>query len=367
MKTSHRQFFLHLGLGALSLVLAVTVLAAAEIHLRRYYRVPPPYNFVFSPREVMIKGFFRRSRVPRANDPSPRIFCIGGSSTHGHLVASRASYPALLQVLLDEGGVPATVYNFGIPGASSYGSSSVIRNIIPRFKPDFVVIHDGYNDLPAVTRKLGDDLYGFFRFDYRTGFDPYIRNPLMEYVVSFIRYNFCGFRTLFFARRNGDGGLASGIYQLNLKELKGSSEEILRENQLRAYEFVLNEFAAIQYCLDHKIKVIVVLEPRIRPNFHDPYWHTAFADERIGELLRSCHEKQQEFFYQCLKEKFPRNLDFQILDLRQTFRENPENYMYDECHLNATGNGVVAMDLMRLIIAMQQLEEKENAQKTDRI
>lgn len=75
------------------------------------------------------------------NDPNV-VVCMGDSITEGYLVAAADSYPAQLAGIIGK-----TVHNRGVGGArSSYGAST-IDGVLSRYKPGYVLILFGANDV----------------------------------------------------------------------------------------------------------------------------------------------------------------------------------------------------------------------------
>jgi lysophospholipase L1-like esterase len=75
-----------------------------------------------------------------------RILCVGDSHTYGAMVRPASAYPEQLERVLRRHGIPATVFNLGIPGQSS----RQVRNRLPpqlaAYRPDVVVLWAGVND-----------------------------------------------------------------------------------------------------------------------------------------------------------------------------------------------------------------------------
>lgn len=91
--------------------------------------------------------------------PTIRIAFIGGSTTAGPRSRHLGSYPNLIEERLQRAGLPVEVMNCGGVGWSSAENLVHYALSIQDYAPDWVVIHQGGNDVPA-------RLYRDFRPDY---------------------------------------------------------------------------------------------------------------------------------------------------------------------------------------------------------
>ena len=107
------------------------------------------------------------------------------------------------------------------------------------------------------------------------------------------------------------------------------------------------EIDTINYCLDNNIKVIIILEPLIKP-LHTPLG-TGFRDIKTGFISSKCHEIQQQLYFMYLMSKYRDNKNVKILDMRRIFENNYEELFYDECHLNAKGNYLKAAIIYKVL------------------
>ncbi len=82
------------------------------------------------------------------NQADPLIVCLGDSCTFGFRVDQGETYPRQLQAFLRAHGLPhAVVLNCGVPGYSSFQGARVAEQLLPRLRPDFVIMAFGANDL----------------------------------------------------------------------------------------------------------------------------------------------------------------------------------------------------------------------------
>jgi len=336
------------NLWALSIGIILTVLLVfgIETFLRFRYKSPGKFSYSLNSELLSHVFLFNRSFLPHSTDPAPRVFCLGGSTTNGCSMPIKKSYPNILYTLFKFRERSGTAYNFGVSGVNSVSTNSFIKNILPKYKPSCVVIHDGYNDLPVVIAKLDNDLYSYIRPDYRKPYNPYIKNGFIRHVASLIRCNFYATRrcVLRFVsnklQRAGD--LFLGFDYKRYKQYEGRSEDIFQENNKRLRIMLEEEIDSIDYCLKNGIKVIVIIEPYIKPLHFVPPYGSGFRDKDVGHILSECHKKQQTIYLMALAKRYKGVRDIAILDMREIFKGRYDELFYDECHLNGKGNLIKA-------------------------
>jgi len=78
-----------------------------------------------------------------------RIFVVGGSTTFATGVSNNESPPAYLQEKFDVTDLSfnVEVINAGVPGAWSKVESKFVKERLLEFRPDLLIIYDGYNDV----------------------------------------------------------------------------------------------------------------------------------------------------------------------------------------------------------------------------
>ncbi|MEY2427236.1 MAG: hypothetical protein QOJ40_121 [Verrucomicrobiota bacterium] len=92
--------------------------------------------------------FFPAQEFPATKPPNTfRIFCLGGSTVHGHPYQSPTAFPAWLQIEL-AGADPARAYqaiNCGGVSYASYRLRPIVREILD-YQPDLIIIATGENE-----------------------------------------------------------------------------------------------------------------------------------------------------------------------------------------------------------------------------
>ena len=344
-KTIYPQYGNAIAIG-FGILFVLLIILSIETALRFHYNDAGKFFYSFSPELLNHVEMFKRSPIPHAIDPYPRVFCLGGSTTNGCNMPIQYSYPNLLDSIFKKEKKSGSAYNFGISGVNSVTTNFFIKNILPRYKPSCVVIHDGYNDLPIVIKKLGDNKYQYITPDYNTPFNPYIKNPILRYLTSFVKFNLRSIRRFLvtFVKKNlhmgGDLFLGFDYKKYPLKE--GTTEDIVNESKKRLKIMLETEVDSVNYCFKNGIKVIIIIEPYIKPYHFVAPFTTGFRDKEVGPILSDCHKLQQTVYLMTLVKNFKDSKDIKILDMREVFKDRYNELFYDECHLNGKGNAYKA-------------------------
>ena len=95
------------------------------------------------------QGFRGPEFEPEAEKNKIRVLCVGDSCTFGLNVPEAQTYPSQLQSMLDSafGTGRFRVVNAGVMGYSSFQGRRFLQRMLPFYRPHFVVIYYGNNDL----------------------------------------------------------------------------------------------------------------------------------------------------------------------------------------------------------------------------
>ncbi len=106
------------------------------------WKMRPGFDFGEGFEPLNGRGF--RGPMPDEGAGGFRVACIGDSVTFG---GTDATYPALLEEELERRlGRPVTVYNFGVPGYSSWQGRKLLPRVLEEYQPHAVVVLFGWND-----------------------------------------------------------------------------------------------------------------------------------------------------------------------------------------------------------------------------
>jgi lysophospholipase L1-like esterase len=90
-------------------------------------------------------GYREREIGPR-REGVRRAVVIGDSYAFGWAVAVEDAFPRRLEELLNGAGIPAEVLNLGVPGYGTTAELEVVREALPKYRPDLVIMTYVMND-----------------------------------------------------------------------------------------------------------------------------------------------------------------------------------------------------------------------------
>ena len=160
-------------LGALAALafgeVALRLLRPPQLAVVRYpciYRPDPELGFRYLPGatgqvaahfeidnrvEINSLGFY--DAEPGPDEAAPRVLVVGDSFTAAMNVERPAVWTAVLERALRDGGQPrADVVNLGLDGTGTDVHAALLREYVPRFSPDTVLIAFYANDVVDVMR-----------------------------------------------------------------------------------------------------------------------------------------------------------------------------------------------------------------------
>jgi lysophospholipase L1-like esterase len=179
---------------------------------------------------------FRTKEIPKKKAQNAfRIFVMGDSTAFGWGVNQEERYSELLEKKLNEvsGGLRYEVYNFGIPGYSSYHGRRQFDHYVLKYSPDMVILSFGAND----SRKVPQDVKKVLRQS------AFIEN-LKDFLAGFKTYRF--FRKIVFSiynpfdkYRSGKQKVAETEEFVTTWEFQQNLEHIIRTGRENGVETVL--------------------------------------------------------------------------------------------------------------------------------
>jgi hypothetical protein len=104
-----------------------------------------------------------RTRPAAAGD-GVYVLCVGDSHTYGSMVGPDQAYPEQLERILRRHGVPATVYNMGLPGQSTRQVLDRLPAQIVTYRPSLILVWGGVNNYWNLKGRENDPDGPRFRF-----------------------------------------------------------------------------------------------------------------------------------------------------------------------------------------------------------
>jgi hypothetical protein len=291
--------------------------------------------------ERNMRTIFNRGEPLDKNLNKKIIFSLGGSTTHGLKASKTSSYPYLTEQIINDNVDNYKVSNYGVVGISSFSTNKFIKDLLVNYSPYLITIHNGYNDLPLIYKKINEDNYEVFTSN-SLPFYPLYTN----YLQPFFRYNFWQIRNLLFDNLEfiskiipNENKIFLGYEPSSLTNQIISESEIIKLNNKNTETFIKIEEDTIKFAIKNRIKLLYILEPEIIPNWYP--LGTGFRDPKTAEIQKKNHINQQNALYNLLI-KYENTGYIYYVDARKLLSKNYKKYFYDELHLNHEGNKVIA-------------------------
>ncbi|MDP3938859.1 MAG: GDSL-type esterase/lipase family protein [Deltaproteobacteria bacterium] len=122
-------------------------LTVFEPHPRRMFTLSPGKEALFVGEEFATEvrigpdGLRHPALLPAEEAPQPRILALGDSFTFGYGVEAEESWPARLEARLRATGFPvAEVINAGVVAYAPDQELDLLRELLPRVRPDLVIV-----------------------------------------------------------------------------------------------------------------------------------------------------------------------------------------------------------------------------------
>ena len=251
-----------------------------------------------------------------------RIFMVGGSTIYGAGATSDdKTIPGYLQKKFDEINLKVEVINAGISGAESNREMYLIKNFLHKYKPDLIVVYDGWND------SEGDIILEEFEYNVNDEQDinenifkfknfPYYRTPFVIYDILF--------------------GEKRDFYKvINEDEISVRTE--LWKNRMK-------NICEINY--KNQVKTALFIQPILGTG------NKTYSSDELSMLPKSEEYKTPLKVLDSLANQMPYLSTYceKTFDLRNIFDGINEPVFYDLGHMSDFGNKIVAEKIFEEII-----------------
>lgn len=260
------------------------------------------------------------------------IAILGGSVVWGHGVSRDQTMASHLEQALAEGRSNRfEVLNFGISGYTSSSELVLLAHKVIRYRPDHVVIFDGWNDFGA---RDYIPHYGPILRMYKTVLDQ------ANYGVSSLRMSL---NNVLFSTYSGR--ILSYLFNLSKgDEFIETARSAVAQDMERSILLPNGEWTHANYSNNLKAMAGILYEFGIASTFiFQPYNKAIFEQEkRDGEIYR---EFEHAFFGACVETN---SACFSFLELFRTSKIEPETFL-DIVHFTYFGNNVIGTTIAGLI------------------
>ena len=270
-----------------------------------------------------------------------RVAVVGDSYVHGAFIDVDQGFPKQLQSVMNENGVRAEVYRFGMDGAPLSQYLHMLRNTVVDYRPDLVIIPLIHNDFDEIYRMIGSrynssflkitrDVAGHAQEiaprDFRPGLADLLRNFR---TFRYLYYETGAYLNLKkYVNRLFWGGNAEHRAEfissaIDIRNIKNEDENI------RFYtRYVLSQFKALSE--QHQFKLLFVMDG-VREAVYEG---RAVADYEVGKL-------------NVVAAELCRELNLPFIDLQNNFRDHfakrAQRFEFPfDWHWNELGNKIVA-------------------------
>jgi hypothetical protein len=343
--TRRKKLVFALVAMALASTVSLIALLIVDVYLHGRYERSAGYN---------VWGY----RGPRVSDKKPgelRIAMLGGSTAFGYGVNWEEAIPAQLERLLSSPSGPTTVVNLGYNNEGAYSLRFTLEDYL-WLDYDIAILYEGYNDVvlnpPEANRQVFRRDSPVFRW---TGYLPIFPVIFKEKAASLrsggevaAAYKDAS-KTVFrpgLAARGAAGVLSAAVsvgdaleHQLNAVSASAHRAAPAAPGSDCEYPWTIycqSMAAAIEFARAHGVTVIVVGQPQFPP--------------QTARQLR--HDHQQEQLARMIARKFGVDRDVHYVSMRGVVDLTDPSKSFDQMHLTAEGNRLVAE---RLAGAMRAL------------
>lgn len=324
------------------------------------------------------QGFRKDRDVPVEKPPNTiRIFFLGGSTAYG----AETSYPEidgrysriynnqLIDYYLEQelnAALPSRhweVINAATMEYRLHQQLALIESALLRYRPDYVILMDGYNDVFQISKATTDyDAYAatphWEEFDALA--NPQSARSFLFFTSTWLRANSVLYRSLsdhvqirsrFAERQTAARGREFGnrvrLWDLSPQE---QAQFALSLSQIGSYVHVARQIHRI---LDlDGIKTVFLLQPVLILS-HKPFTE---SEQRMFDYNRRINGPLLTYDYEQLYSKIASSMaaaaaqdGFRFLDLTDLFDSMPDQAFTDYCHLTPAANRLVAEHLFQFL------------------
>ena len=343
--TRRKKMMFALAAIALASSVSLLCLLMVDVYLHGRYERSAGYN---------VWGY----RGPRVADKKPgelRVVMLGGSTAYGYGVNWEDAIPAQLERALTSASMPATVVNLGYNNEGAYSLRFTLEDYF-WLDYDAAILYEGYNDVvlnpPEANRQVFRRDSPVFRW---TGYLPIFPMIFREKAAALRSGGETGAaytdasKTVFrpgIAARGAAGVLSAAVsvgdaLEQQLNAMSSAPHRVVPAESSDDCEYPWTIYcqsiaSAIDFARARGVTVIVVGQP-----------------EFPAETARQArHDQQQQQLARMIERRFKADRDVHYLSMRGTVDLTDSSKSFDQMHLTAEGNRLVAQ---RLAAAVREI------------
>jgi len=283
-----------------------------------------------------------------------KVLAVGGSTTICTYLDDKETWPAILDSLLDRGGIETWVGNIGKSGHSTREHIVSLNYILKEIKNiDTIILLAGINDLFRYL--VHKDYFTIEEILNEQAFynSAFSKSPLFDNLKN--KYNFRNWRTYIFFRNSYN--LFKNLFfdEMKISENnlaswreKRSKAQIIYEPmnlEISLKEFRNNLNKIIDLCNQNQSKLIMLTQPSMYSEKYSDYHESLFwagftSPDRTHYYSISVLNEMLSKYNDVIKDVASlRSLD--LIDLDSVLSKDTTTF-YDDCHFNENGASKVA-------------------------
>ena len=296
---------------------------------------------------------FRGDEISEKNKYT--VIFLGGSTTFGIISSSdEKTIPALVKKKLKEENIDVQVINAGIPGATSIDELYLLETNLLSYRPDLVIMYDGWNDIGSRDKiKLNIDYEQFKK-------NTFLENSAkIQNITSNSNSN---------SNSNSGTGILNFFVAIDYKTGIGMSL-FFRDNLLLNSNIIKNETYMPEYNFNTNL---IQIENSLKNNWNtvcrmgedNSFLTINILHPSLGTGSRNLSNEEimrmslSNFRYDNLNylqkfdiEKMKNSKCQNVLDLRNVFDDiNDKTIYFDEVHVSDYGNEIISDKITSVLI-----------------
>lgn len=282
---------------------------------------------------------FRGEELPKDSNGYQKIITVGGSTTECFFISENKAWPQVMQSELRKKSPKTWVNNAGLNGHSSFGHLLLLKDVVLKYKPNYIYFLVGVNDM---------DRQDLNQFDNRMVLgksvqmenNSWLKNAFLTLsnhseVVNLV-YNI----SKAINARN-QKIFVDKIVQLNPKDTLSISSSSIQstlakqKSLLPAYRRRLMQL--VQVCKSNGIKPVLITQPLLLGQGTDPTTGTDLAKVRVSaEMNGKLYWEKLELYNRVMRELCQQE-HIELIDLAKLLPKD-SRYFYDPMHFTNAGS-----------------------------
>lgn len=282
---------------------------------------------------------FRGDEMPKEANQFTKIITVGGSTTECFFISEDKAWPQVLQTEMRRNKPKIWVNNAGLNGHSTFGHLLLLKDVVLKYKPNYIYFLVGVNDM---------DRQDLNQFDNRMVLDKtvqmqsngWFKNAFLTLSnhseVANLIYNISKA-----VKARNQKIFVDKIVQLNPKDTlilpEASMQKIISDQKplLPAYRSRLSQL--VKLCRANGIKPVLITQPLLLGEGIDPTTGTDLAKAKVSaDMNGQLYWQKLELYNDEMRDLCQKN-QIELIDLAKLLPKD-SRYFYDPMHFTNTGS-----------------------------